>query len=251
MARKANIDIKYPIFKTVEMISVIVGIGENRIRQMITNREIEYIECGNKELLRIESFDDWFTNNKVTAVIKEGVYMSIATYKVKNKVDGNGSKTGRPGDMYIVKLQYMESGERRHYAKRGFATKKDAQAHESYMREKFANPAYSKQEEEKGNMILTDYLDYWVRELTEDRKASTVEGYVSHIKSKITPLIGHIKLTQITPRYLDNYFQMLLKDKNYANNTVRNVRNPNASLRRKPYSPVNTERFRVYSNKRA
>jgi excisionase family DNA binding protein len=57
----------YPIFKTVETISKLVGIGENRIRDMINKNEVDYIECGNRKLLRLDSFDDWYARNKVPA----------------------------------------------------------------------------------------------------------------------------------------------------------------------------------------
>ena len=60
---------EYPVFKTIDSISKIVGIGENRIRSMVTNREIEYISCGNRKLLRLESFDDWYERNKVPVVL--------------------------------------------------------------------------------------------------------------------------------------------------------------------------------------
>jgi hypothetical protein len=58
----------YPVFKTVDAMSKIVGIGENRLRDMMNRNEIEYVECGNRKLLRLESFDDWFERYKVPVV---------------------------------------------------------------------------------------------------------------------------------------------------------------------------------------
>lgn len=58
----------YPMFKTVEAISRLVGIGENQIRDMINKNELEYVECGNRKLLRLESFDDWYARHKVPAI---------------------------------------------------------------------------------------------------------------------------------------------------------------------------------------
>jgi len=70
MARQKQIDAKYPIFKPVDSISSIVGIGENRIRNMIKNREIEFIKCGTKTLLTVESFYDWYERNKTKPIIE-------------------------------------------------------------------------------------------------------------------------------------------------------------------------------------
>lgn len=54
-----------PMLKTVEQMSRISGIGENKLREMMDNREIEYIKNGNRRLLADSAIWDWYNRNKV------------------------------------------------------------------------------------------------------------------------------------------------------------------------------------------
>ena len=53
--RKTNNQAPYvredTLLKTVEQMSCISGIGENKLRQLIEDRQIEYVENGNRKLL--------------------------------------------------------------------------------------------------------------------------------------------------------------------------------------------------------
>lgn len=54
-----------PILKTVEQMSRISGIGENKLREMMDKGEIEYIQNGNRRLLEDSAIWDWYNRNKV------------------------------------------------------------------------------------------------------------------------------------------------------------------------------------------
>lgn len=58
----------FPILKTVEQMSKISGIGENRLRQLMDNGELEYIQNGNRRLLTDEAIWDWYDRMKCPAV---------------------------------------------------------------------------------------------------------------------------------------------------------------------------------------
>ena len=61
--------------------------------------------------------------------------MAISTRQVKNKRDSNGVLTGRPGTVYDVNIKYTApDGKKKSYAKKGFATKKEAAQHEAEMK---------------------------------------------------------------------------------------------------------------------
>lgn len=56
--------------------------------------------------------------------------MAVSTRQVKNKRDSNGVLTGRPGTVYDVNIKYTApDGQKKSYAKKGFATKKEATQH--------------------------------------------------------------------------------------------------------------------------
>jgi hypothetical protein len=60
-----------PILKTVEQMSRISGIGENKLRELMDKGEIEYVQNGNRRLLADAAIWDWYNRNKVEAVSKQ------------------------------------------------------------------------------------------------------------------------------------------------------------------------------------
>ena len=57
----------FPLLKTVEQMSKISGIGENKLRELIEDGEIEYVQNGNRRLLTEAAILDWYNRNKVPA----------------------------------------------------------------------------------------------------------------------------------------------------------------------------------------
>lgn len=57
----------FPLLKTVEQMSRISGIGENRLRELMDNGEIEYIQNGNRRLLTESAIWDWYERHKIPA----------------------------------------------------------------------------------------------------------------------------------------------------------------------------------------
>ena len=67
-----------PMLKSVELMSKLSGIGERKLRDMMDNNEIEYVENGNRRLLADQSIWDWYERNRV-----------VATKYEKEKYHGN------------------------------------------------------------------------------------------------------------------------------------------------------------------
>lgn len=57
----------FPLLKTVEQMSKISGIGENKLRELIEDGEIEYVQNGNRRLLTEAAIWDWYNRNKTPA----------------------------------------------------------------------------------------------------------------------------------------------------------------------------------------
>jgi len=53
------------MFKTVEKMASVCGIGVNKLRDMINNYEIEHVVIGNRKLLTERAVWDWYERNKV------------------------------------------------------------------------------------------------------------------------------------------------------------------------------------------
>ena len=56
-----------PMLKTVEQMSKISGIGENKLRELMENRELEYVQNGNRRLIADEAIWKWYEQAKTPA----------------------------------------------------------------------------------------------------------------------------------------------------------------------------------------
>lgn len=66
---KKKQNIGYPILKTVEQMSEISGLGESKLRELMENRELEYVENGNRRLITNKAIMEWYERNKVPAYV--------------------------------------------------------------------------------------------------------------------------------------------------------------------------------------
>ena len=67
MARKEVKADTLPMLKTVEQMSRISGIGENKLRELMDSGELEYIQNGNRRLIADTAIWDWYNRVKTTA----------------------------------------------------------------------------------------------------------------------------------------------------------------------------------------
>lgn len=93
-----------PMLKTVEQMAVVSGIGENRLRQLMDNGELEFIQNGNRRLISEQAI--WGLLQPCqdpSKVCKWWVLIwRSAREKSKNKRNSQGILTGRPGIVYDV-----------------------------------------------------------------------------------------------------------------------------------------------------
>jgi excisionase family DNA binding protein len=65
---KTMINETLPMLKTIEQMSRISGIGENKLRDLIKNGELEYIQNGNKRLIADSAIWNWYERAKISRV---------------------------------------------------------------------------------------------------------------------------------------------------------------------------------------
>ena len=56
-----------PMLKTVEQMAMVSGIGENKLRDLMEKRQIEFIQNGNRRLIADDAIWDWYERNKIEA----------------------------------------------------------------------------------------------------------------------------------------------------------------------------------------
>ena len=136
--------------------------------------------------------------------------MAISTRQVKNKRDSDGALTGRAGTVYDVDIKYKTPDGYKHYVKKGFTTKKDAQQHEAEMKMKLSNPTYSPVQNTQGKQTVKEYMPDWLEKYGKvNLRPSTYESYKSIINIHIIPNIGHVAIREITPTMLDDIFKKM------------------------------------------
>lgn len=67
IAINASILMGYHMLKTVEQMSKVSGIGENKLRELMDSGELEYIQNGNRRLIADAAIWDWYHRAKKTA----------------------------------------------------------------------------------------------------------------------------------------------------------------------------------------
>jgi len=61
-----------PMLKTVEQMSQFSGIGINKLRELISRREIEFVQNGTRYLLADRAIWDWYERNCIHPTTREG-----------------------------------------------------------------------------------------------------------------------------------------------------------------------------------
>ena len=56
-----------PMLKTVEQMSKVSGIGENKLRELMDSGELEYIQNGNRRLIADAAIWDWYNRAKTAS----------------------------------------------------------------------------------------------------------------------------------------------------------------------------------------
>ena len=131
--------------------------------------------------------------------------------------------TGRTGTVYDVDIKYKTPDGYKHYTKKGFTTKKEAQQHEAEMKVKLSNPAYSPVQGAQSKQTLKEYLAEWLEQYGKvNLRPSTHASYKSIIDIHVNPNIGHLQLREITPSTLDSLYKKMY-EKGLSQCTVRNT----------------------------
>jgi hypothetical protein len=60
------------MLKSVEQMSRISGIGENRLRELMDKGELEYIQNGNRRLIADSAIWNWYEGAKITGAVLAG-----------------------------------------------------------------------------------------------------------------------------------------------------------------------------------
>ena len=143
--------------------------------------------------------------------------MAIRERKVKNKRNSQGILTGRSGIVYDVNVKVYENGRQKSIAKRGFATRREAELYEAQIKLELqtgsaAMVGYGPESKQK----LKEYLPKWYESYHHNLAKSTRYSYWSGINIHLIPMLGEVSLNKLTPHMIAQ-----LREKGLAENSVR------------------------------
>ena len=147
--------------------------------------------------------------------------MAIRERKVKNKRNSQGILTGRLGIVYDVNVKVYENGRQKSIAKRGFATRREAELYEAQIKLELqtgsaAMVGYGPESKQK----LKEYLPKWYESYHHNLAKSTRYSYWSGINIHLIPMLGEVSLNKLTPQMIDDMIAQL-REKGLAENSVR------------------------------
>ena len=136
--------------------------------------------------------------------------MAIRERKVKNKRNSQGILTGRSGIVYDVNVKVYENGRQKSIAKRGFATRREAELYEAQIKLELqtgsaAMVGYGPESKQK----LKEYLPKWYESYHHNLAKSTRYSYWSGISIHLIPMLGEVPLNKLTPQMIDDMIAQL------------------------------------------
>jgi integrase len=107
-------------------------------------------------------------------------------------------------------FSYVVTLDGRKIWKGGFETRAAAKsardkARVSILENRYATPS---------KLTLEDFLKIWIERHGRNLKKKTLSTYESHLRLYVFPRIGHLKMQEIRPSHLENYFSGLLENGN-------------------------------------
>ena len=65
---KKTTEFTYPLFLTPEQAAKVSGLGVNRVRQLMDDRQLEYLPVGNRRLTTVAALRDYYCRAKIPVI---------------------------------------------------------------------------------------------------------------------------------------------------------------------------------------
>ncbi|MDV2685175.1 site-specific integrase [Alkalihalophilus lindianensis] len=116
-------------------------------------------------------------------------------------------------------LNYKENGKYKKKVKRGFKTKKDAEAALVEAQDAFNKGTYI----EPSKMLYSEFMESWLKDKKINVKKSTYNNYKYLLDSHLLPSLGHLELSKIGPRDIQSLYNEIKENKILSDENLRKV----------------------------
>ena len=120
---------------------------------------------------------------------------------------------------YVIELGKDAKGKRKQKKKRGFKTKKDAQAALTKALHELNSGTYIEPSKE----MMGGYLIHWLEAKKPRIKESTYRTYNDNLKAHLIPEFENMPISNLNPLHVQQFYSKLLNEKGLSNNTVRKI----------------------------
>lgn len=84
MSRKQNkVEITYPLLMTAKQMSQLCGIGENTLRALMADNQLEHLQVGSHRLIPVSAIWDYYERNKVSCTDSQKNSHAVSAEEVR------------------------------------------------------------------------------------------------------------------------------------------------------------------------
>ena len=120
---------------------------------------------------------------------------------------------------YVVTLGKKPNGKPNQKKKRGFKTKREANQALNEIIAQYNKGVYI----EPSKMVYSEFLIQWLEDKQRSVQQSTYESYVILVKKHISPLLGHIVLSEMKPLTIQNFYNYLFNEKGLSGSSIQKI----------------------------
>jgi len=120
---------------------------------------------------------------------------------------------------WYFEINYSEGGKYKKKKKRGFKTKKEAEAAMAEMQNDLNKGTYI----EPSKALYSSFMADWLKDKQTKVKRRTLETYTGLVNNHILPFIGNIELSKLTPRHIQDLYNKLFETGRLSDENIQKV----------------------------
>ncbi|GED34173.1 site-specific integrase [Brevibacillus centrosporus] len=120
---------------------------------------------------------------------------------------------------WYFEINYSDGGKYKKKKRRGFKTKKEAEAAMTEMQNELNKGTYV----EPSKMLYASFMADWLKDKQTKVQRRTLETYSGLVNNHILPVLGHIELSKLTPRQIQDLYNTLFETGRLSDENIQKV----------------------------
>ncbi|GIO09652.1 site-specific integrase [Brevibacillus reuszeri] len=120
---------------------------------------------------------------------------------------------------WYFEINYSDGGKYKKKKRRGFKTKKEAEAAMTEMQNELNKGTYV----EPSKMMYSSFMADWLKDKQTKVQRRTLETYSGLVNNHILPTLGQIELSKLTPRHIQDLYNDLFETSRLSDENIQKV----------------------------